>query len=150
MNKSLTTFDRMVHDLQRELSRGLVGFDSIFDGFRSNVGTFDSYPPYNVEKLDEVNYRVSLALAGFSKNDIEVAQEANWLVVTGKAEEKEEGVNKAFLHRGIARRAFTRRIQLADNILVKDAEMQDGLLHINLEKLIPEAEKPRLIEIKSS
>ena len=148
MNRKHTTFDNLVHDLERELSRGLIGFDSVFDGFRNSVGTYDSYPPYDVEKIDENNYRIVLALAGFTKNDIEVAQESTWLTIKGKAEEKEEKEGHNFLHKGIARRAFVRKVQLADSIEVIGAEMENGLLYINLQRHIPEAEQPRLIEIK--
>jgi molecular chaperone IbpA len=140
--------DNLVHQLESELGRGLIGFDSIFDGFRNSVGTYDSYPPYDVEKIDEHNYCITLALAGFTRDDIEVVQENNWLTIKGKAEEKEEKEGRNFLHRGIARRAFARKVQLAENIEVLGAEMTDGLLHIQLVRNIPEREQPKQIEIK--
>ena len=147
MNKR-TTLDNLVHQLETELSRGLIGFDSVFDGFRNSVGTYDSYPPYDVEKLDENNYCITLALAGFTRDDIEVIQENSWLTIKGKAEDKDEKEGRNFLHRGIARRAFARKVQLAENIEVHDAEMNNGLLHIKLIRNVPEHEQPKHIEIK--
>lgn len=148
MNRNLTTLDNLVHQLESELSRGLIGFDSVFDGFRNSVGTYDSYPPYDVEKLDENNYRITLALAGFTRDDIEVVQENSWLTIKGKAENKEDKEGRNFLHRGIARRAFARKIQLAEQIEVRGAEMDNGLLHIDLVRNVPEREQPKQIEIK--
>lgn len=130
------------------LYRASVGFDQIADMMdrvlSDNVPT-SSYPPYNIEKTAEDAYRISIAVAGFSADDLGIEVKENALVVTArKPDAKEE---KSYLHRGIATRAFERRFQLADHVRVNGASHEDGMLHIDLVREVPEALKPRRIEI---
>jgi molecular chaperone IbpA len=133
------------------LYRSTVGFDRLFsllDG--ASNGEAQPYPPYNIERTGENAYRVSMAVAGFSDKDLDVQAKENVLTVTGeKKEEKQEGGNEV-LYRGIASRAFERRFQLADHVEVTGASLENGLLHIDLVREIPEAMKPRKIAIGSS
>jgi molecular chaperone IbpA len=126
--------------------RNTVGFDRLFD-FLEHVGEqTDNYPPFDIEKLSDDSYRITVAVAGFKQNEIDITARQNMLVVAGR---KEEGRNKDgnYLHMGIATRAFERRFELADFVRVEDAELRDGLLSIGLVREIPEAMKPRKIEI---
>ena len=136
------------------LMRQSVGFDRFNDLFETMLNDkndrFDAYPPYNIEKSDEDNYRVVMAVAGFSDKDIDITVEGDQLTVSGKIVDTEEDEEKTYLHRGIAARTFTRTFRLADHIQVKEADMKDGLLAIDLERVIPEEKKPRMIPIKSS
>ncbi len=133
------------------LHRATIGFDQIAD-MMDRVLTNDvaqpSYPPYNIEKTDADTYRISVAVAGFSENDLSVEVKENSLVVAGKkaAEDKE----RSYLHRGIATRAFERRFALADHVRVTGASHENGMLNIDLKREVPEALKPRRIEISSS
>ena len=131
-----------------------VGFDNIFDHFER---MFDgdvmnipqvNYPPYNIVKTGENTYDIELALAGFSKDDINVEYENNVLTVKSikKAEEVQE--NDAVLHRGISKRMFSKSFTVSDDVEVKGAELKDGLLKVSLERIIPESKKPRTIKIK--
>ena len=132
------------------LYRATVGFDQIadlMDRVLTNEGTQNSYPPYNIEKTDDDAYRISIAVAGFSEADLGVEVRENALIVTAKKAE-EEGSRK-YLHRGIATRAFERRFHLADHVRVTGASHADGMLHIELAREVPEALKPRRIEISS-
>ncbi|HWE21920.1 MAG TPA: Hsp20 family protein [Hyphomicrobiaceae bacterium] len=130
------------------LYRSTVGFDRLFNLFDSVTG-FDQatpgYPPYNIERLSESEYRISMAVAGFSQDEIRVDVKEQTLTVAGakKPEEKE----RRYLHRGIAARNFERRFQLADHVEVKGADLQVGLLHIDLVRNVPERLKPRTIAI---
>lgn len=130
------------------LYRASVGFDRIADMMdrvlASDVGTA-TYPPYNIEKTDEDTYRISIAVAGFSADDLSVDVKDGALIVA--ARKAEEPGERTFLHRGIATRAFERRFQLADHVRVTGASHVDGMLHIDLHREIPEALKPRRIEI---
>lgn len=130
------------------LYRASVGFDQIADMMdrvlSDNVPT-SSYPPYNIEKTAEDAYRISIAVAGFSADDLGIEVKENALIVNArKPDAKEE---KSYLHRGIATRAFERRFQLADHVRVNGASHEDGMLHIDLVREVPEALKPRRIEI---
>lgn len=132
------------------LYRSTVGFDQLanmMDRVLSNDVAQPSYPPYNIEKTADDAYRISLAVAGFSADDLSIEVKQNALVVTAK--KGEESSDKTYLHRGIATRAFERRFHLADHVRVTGASHEDGMLHINLEREIPEALKPRRIEISS-
>jgi molecular chaperone IbpA len=133
------------------LYRSAVGFDrmtSLLDAAQKNAAA-DSYPPYDIVKTGEDAYQISIAVAGFSPQDLEIEVRDGQLVVVGKgANESNEDVN--FLHRGIARREFERRFQLADHVEVKAADLKDGLLVIDLVREIPEAMKPRKIEIETA
>ena len=129
------------------LHRASVGFDQIAD-LMDRVLTNDSqpsYPPYNIEKLDDDSYRISVAVAGFADTDLSVEVKEKALVVSARKAEEDD--SRTFLHRGIATRAFERRFHLADHVRVTGASHQDGMLHIDLEREIPEALKPRRIEI---
>jgi len=139
-------FDRWVNNVQRDLERTFIGADRIFDGFRNALGTYDSYPPYNVVKLGDDEYHVEMAIAGFNKKDITIEKKESILTISGAAEELSESRN--YLHRGIAARSFTRTIQLADDIEVGDAKMENGMLRIELSRVVPEAKKARTIKIK--
>lgn len=130
------------------LFRSTVGFDRIsrvFDNaFQQDATT--SYPPYNIAKAGDDAYLISMAVAGFGEDDIEIVANENTLTVKGNAR-KDEEEDTAYLYRGIAGRAFERRFQLADYIKVTGARMENGLLHIDLAREVPEALKPRKIEI---
>ncbi|MBL4658915.1 MAG: Hsp20 family protein [Alcanivoracaceae bacterium] len=132
------------------LFRTSVGFDRLAQ-MMNQAHRIDqnnaSYPPYNIETLDENKYQITLALAGFTQNDVEITSEQNTLVVRGKVN---NDVERKYLHRGIATRSFERKFQLADHVKVTTAAMENGLLHIQLMKEIPETMKPRTIEINSN
>ena len=127
-----------------------VGFDELFDHFNNTLeytvkqGT--SYPPYNINKVDDLNYQIEMALAGFSKSDIEVKTVDGQLTI--KSIESENKDEKETLHRGISKRKFSRTFTLADDIKVNGAELKDGMLLIDLEKIVPEEKKPQTIDIK--
>lgn len=132
------------------LYRSSVGFDQIanmMDRVLSNEGSTPSYPPYNIEKTADDAYRISIAVAGFSDADLSVEVREKALIVSARKADEEEG--KTFLHRGIATRAFERRFHLADHVQVTGAAHADGMLHIELERQVPEALKPRQIQIAS-
>ena len=127
--------------------RSTIGFDRLFE-FLENAGREQAhnYPPYDIEKLSDDRYRITLAVAGFGENDIDITARQNMLVVTGrKADTRNRDGN--FVHVGIATRAFERRFELADFVRVDDALMKDGLLSIELVREIPEAMRPRKIAI---
>ena len=135
-------------DLQKMMGFS-VGFDSIFDRFFDMDLTRDSgYPPYNIRKINEAQYVIEIALAGFSKDDIEVELTEGNLAVRSKKEEETNGED-SFVHKGIAKRSFLRSWTLSDDIIVQGADLKDGMLIINLEKVIPDEKKPRLIQIGS-
>ncbi len=133
------------------LHRATVGFDQIadlMDRILANDVGQPSYPPYNIEKTAADAYRISIAVAGFSASDLSVEMRENALIVAArKAEEEGE---RTYLHRGIATRAFERRFTLADHVRVTGASHVDGMLHIDLKREVPEALKPRRIEIASA
>jgi molecular chaperone IbpA len=130
------------------LHRATVGFDQLAD-MMDRVFTNDvaqpSYPPYNIEKTDENAYRISIAVAGFSADDLSVEVKENALIVSARKADEPEA--RTYLHRGIATRAFERRFTLADHVKVTGAAHTDGMLHIDLVREMPEALKPRQIEI---
>ena len=130
------------------LFRSAIGFDrlpSLLDTAMRTAGPTDSYPPYNIEKTGEDAYRISIAVAGFSREDLEIEVRDGVLLVRGKNAEKPDGVT--YLHRGIAGRAFERRFQLADHIEVVNARLENGLLDLDLVREVPESLKPRKIAI---
>ena len=130
------------------LYRSTIGFDrlgSLLDTLTSLEGEAPSYPPYNIERVGENEYRISMAVAGFGEGDLSIDVKENTLSIRGeKTTEQEE---TTFLHRGIASRSFERRFQLADHVVVKGATMENGLLHVDLVRELPEAMKPRTIPI---
>ena len=129
------------------LYRSTVGFDRLF-GMLDQMGEPNaqpSYPPYNITRSDENRYRISMAVAGFGEDDLEIEAKENTLFVKGEQTEKEDADEVLF--RGIAARNFERRFQLADHVEVRDASLENGLLHIDLVREIPDAKKPRRIAI---
>jgi molecular chaperone IbpA len=133
------------------LYRATVGFDQIADlmdrVLADGAGTATSYPPYNIEKTADDGWRISIAVAGFADEDLSVEVRENALVVSARKAREDEG--RVYLHRGIATRAFERRFHLADHIRVTGASHVNGMLHIDLVREVPEALKPRRIEIAS-
>ncbi|MGQ5701875.1 Hsp20 family protein [Sandaracinobacteroides sp. A072] len=134
------------------LLRSSIGFENLnrlFDlATRATEGD-TSFPPYNIEKLGEDSYRITMAVAGFDSAELDITVQENTLVVTGKAAEDKSAAGRQFLHRGIAKRAFERRFQLADVIKVVGASCENGLLNIDLVREVPEHKKPRKVEIGS-
>lgn len=130
------------------LFRSTIGFDRLTrlaDAAARVDAAVASYPPYNIEVVGENAYRLTMAVAGFASEDLDITVKESALIVNGKAKKDEE--NAQYLHRGIARRAFERRFQLADHIKVTGASVDNGLLHVDLVREIPETLKPRKIEI---
>jgi molecular chaperone IbpA len=144
--------DQMRHFDLTPFYRSTVGFDRLFSTLDSLVGGADNgqtYPPYNIEKTGENAYRVTLAVAGFGEDELSVEAKESTLTIKGeKTAEQAESAN--VLYRGIAGRAFERRFQLADHVEVKGASLENGLLHVDLVREIPEAAKPRTIKIGTS
>jgi molecular chaperone IbpA len=132
------------------LYRSTVGFDRLFDMLEQSrrAESASTWPPYDIEKTGEDQYRISMAVAGFSPDEIELVQQANTLLVTGQKHPEPEGVQ--VLHRGIATRGFKQSFNLADHVKVTDAKLENGLLTVELKREIPEALKPRRIEIASA
>ena len=126
-----------------------VGFDSMFDrlfGDIQRTETASGFPPYNIRKDEEEKYTIEMAVAGFSQEDLEVELKEGVLTIRSKSEKEE----KEYLHRGIARRAFSRSFTLSDDVVVKGADLVNGMLTIDLERIVPEEKKSRLIEIGQS
>ena len=131
------------------LYRSSVGFDRLFQLLdEAAASETNSYPPYNIERTADNEYRITMAIAGFGPNDVAIEAKGNTLTVTGKKVEKPAPAGE-ILHQGIAARGFERRFQLADHVEVKGADMDNGLLHIALKREVPEALKPRQIAIGS-
>ncbi len=131
------------------LYRTAIGFDRLAD-MLTNASRVDSngYPPYNVESLGEDRYRITMAVAGFSEDELDITSEQNTLTISGsKNEERDDNDDREFLYRGIATRSFERRFQLADHVKVSGASLENGLLHIDMVRELPERMKPRKIEI---
>ena len=128
--------------------RSTVGFDRVFNRLDALVGQEGkTYPPYNIEKVGADDYRISIAVAGFAEGDIAIESKENNLVVKGAKAQESEDKTREFLHRGIAERAFELRFQLADYVEVAGASLENGLLHIELKREIPESKKARQIPI---
>jgi molecular chaperone IbpA len=142
----MTTFDFS------PLFRTSIGYDRLASlmnaAHRGEAGS--AFPPYNIQKAGEDQYRITMAVAGFSDADLNITTENNKLVVTGNKPEEEEGEENAYLYRGIATRSFERRFNLAEHVRVTGAKLDNGLLHIELEREIPEAMKPREITIEAA
>jgi molecular chaperone IbpA len=131
------------------LYRSTVGFDRLARMLdEAAAGDAPGYPPYNIERVADDEYRITMAIAGFAPADIAIEAKGNALTVAGKKAEKSE-VKGEFLHQGIASRAFERRFQLADHVQVQGASMENGLLHISLKREVPEALKPRTIPVST-
>ncbi|MBB4102090.1 Hsp20 family protein [Allorhizobium borbori] len=131
------------------LYRSTIGFDRLFnmlDGFTTPEQT-QTYPPYNIERTGENAYRITMAVAGFDDRELSIEAHAQTLTIKGEKIEDEAAAETEYLYRGIAKRTFERRFQLADHVEVKAASLRNGLLHIDLLRSIPEAMKPRRIAI---
>ncbi|MBV9989769.1 MAG: Hsp20 family protein [Alphaproteobacteria bacterium] len=126
------------------LFRSTVGFDRMFDMLDQVADTSQGYPPYNIERLADSQYRITVAVAGFGDKDLNIEVRDGVLSVAGKREDAEK---QSYLHHGIAGRAFERRFQLAEHVEVKGAKLENGLLHVDLERVVPEEKKPRRIAI---
>ena len=125
-----------------------IGFDRMFDRLLDDsLVTTTNYPPYNIVKMDDTNYAIQIAVAGFGKDDIEIETKENTLSI--KSKEKGDVVDETtYLHKGISNRAFKRTFTISDDVVVRGATFENGLLNVELERIIPEEKKPRLIEIK--
>ncbi|MEM9600253.1 MAG: Hsp20 family protein [Pseudomonadota bacterium] len=140
-----------VYDLS-PLYRSYVGLDrmaGLIDAASAQASNTASYPPYNVARLSEDAYRIELAVAGFGHDDLSIETEQNRLTITGRIADQGDNDDLDYLHRGIAERGFERRFQLADHVIVEDAQLENGLLVISLKRELPDALKPRTIEIGS-
>ena len=132
------------------LLRSTVGFDRfyrIFESANRLNNNAPAYPPYDIEKMGDDGYRITMAVAGFSESEISVTQDQNCLVIKAVSDDMQK--DSTYLHRGIARRAFERNFELADYVNVTSAGIENGLLHVNLTRELPEEAKPRTIEIAS-
>lgn len=134
------------------LLRSMIGFDRLSNALETAYRTEPGgYPPYNVEVSGENDYRITMAVAGFAEKDLSIEAKENILTVSGnRADEEEQQQDTRFLYRGIANRSFERKFQLADYVRVVEAHLENGLLHVQLRREIPEAMKPRKIEIRGS
>mgnify|MGYP001227728961 CR=1 FL=1 len=148
----MTSKDLSIFNSLRPFS---IGFDDMFDQFENMLGngamTLQSnYPPYNIRKTGKENYAIEVALAGFSKNDVEVEFEDNLLTVKTKQVNKsdDKSLDGEIIHKGISQRQFARSFTIADDIKVSGAELKDGLLTISCERIVPEHKKKKLIQIK--
>ena len=131
------------------LYRSVVGFDRLADLLdAANSETANGYPPYNIERTDDNAYRIDIAVAGFKPDELSIEVKENLLTVQGRKVANDEA--RRYLHRGLAERNFERRFQLADYVLVSDAQLSDGLLSVSLRRELPEALKPRKIEISTA
>jgi molecular chaperone IbpA len=141
-------FDHMRLDLT-PYRRSTIGFDRLFDLLETNArsASAENYPPFNLERVADDRYRITLAVAGFTRDEIEITAQQNLLLVAGKKDDKAQ--HAGFLHLGIANRSFERRFELADFVFVQDARLSDGLLVIDLVREVPEAMKPKTIAIKT-
>ena len=127
-----------------------IGFDRVFDRLVDYGTTYETggFPPYNIRKTDDFKHLIEIALAGFSKDEIEVVLTDGVLVIKSADLLSQTDPNEGLVHKGIAKRAFTRKFTLADDIEIKDAKLKNGLLEIELEQIVPEHKKPRTIKVK--
>ena len=133
------------------LYRSTVGFDRLFSMLDQAAGSeAATYPPYNIERTGENNYRITVAVAGFGEKDLTIESRENVLTIKGAKEVREDAPKNETLYQGIAARAFERRFQLADHVTATGAAIENGLLHVDLVREIPEAQKPRQIPIGAS
>ena len=143
MNRTLSIWN--------ELRPYSVGFDNIFDHFSNTLeythSQNQSYPPYNINKVDELNWQIEMALAGFGKKDISV-ETANGQLKIQSVDSDSDSKDDEVIHRGISKRKFTKQFTLADDVVVNAAELKDGMLLIDVEKIVPDEKKPRTIKIK--
>ena len=146
-NKALSIFN--------QLRPVTVGFDNVFDHFERmfdddfrSISNMPAFPHYNIVKNDKNKYDIEIALAGYNKKDIEVNLEDGVLSIKSKKDEKEDTKDGEIIHKGIAKRYFSKSFTIADDVEVKGAELKDGLLRVSLERIVPESKKPRTIDIK--
>lgn len=132
--------------------RSTIGFDRLFDLLEASArqASSENYPPFNLERLAEDQYRITLAVAGFKADEIDVTAQQNLLLVSGKKASENENNQGSYLHLGIANRGFERRFELADFVRVESADLADGLLTIELVREVPEAMKPKKIAVNAS
>ncbi|AVF36447.1 small heat shock chaperone IbpA [Rahnella sikkimica] len=128
------------------LYRSAIGFDRLFNLIESGQNQGGGYPPYNVELVDENHYRIAIAVAGFAESELDITAQDNMLVVKGAHAPSD--ADRTYLYQGIAERNFERKFQLAEHIQIKAANLSNGLLYIDLERIVPETSKPRRIEIR--
>ena len=133
----------------QSLNRALVGFDRLFDTFESRFANqlSTNYPPYNVVKTDEDHYQIEIAVAGFKKEEVSVEVEGEFLTIKGSSNTASESTNKQYLHKGLSSRDFVRQFTMAEHMVVSGASIQDGILRVNISRVIPEEKKPRIIDI---
>ena len=139
----------LFNDHFNKLTPYAVGFDRVFDNLNTyvtNNATSTGFPPYNIQKVGDYNYTIDMALAGFGKEDIEVEVADSTLTI--RSDKKDEPEDEFTYHRGISYRKFERKFTLADDLVVNDAKLENGMLTIDLERIVPEEKKPRLIEVK--
>lgn len=145
MNGQLTRFDT---NALAQLNRALVGFDRMFDTFETRFANqvASNYPPHNIVRKDEQNYYIEMAVAGFRKDEIAVEVEGDQITIRGDRK-RHEDADLQYIHRGLSARDFVRQFQMAEHMVVKGAVIQDGILRIDLEFIIPEDKKARVIDI---
>ena len=143
MNGTLTRLDTTA------LAKALVGFDRMFDTFESRFANqlSTNYPPHNIVKTGDTTYSIEIAVAGFKRSEISVEVEQEILTVRGSSETPNESTSRQYLHKGLSSRDFNRSWQLAEHMVVRGAEIQDGVLTINLEYVVPEEKKARIIDV---
>ena len=141
---ALTRFDTTALS---QLNKALIGFDRMFNTVENRFQNGINYPPYNVIKHSDNSYEIEIAVAGFSIEDIEVEVDQNELTIRGQRKQEEENADKEYLHRGLAYREFQKSFTLAEHMQVGEAVIQDGVLSIKVTRLIPEALKPRKIQV---
>lgn len=141
MNLSTINPDKLMERVRRDF----IGFDKLFSLLEDTALNTQSYPPFNIEQVDAEHWLITLAVAGFREEDLAISLQDKKLIIAGTTQEA--AAQRTFLHRGIAQRAFERIFVLADAVEVKSVTLQDGLLAVSLERLVPEASKPRQIEI---
>lgn len=140
----LTKIDAQVIN---QLNRALIGFDRMFDIVEQRSLSTTGYPPHNIVRLDENLYCIEMAVAGFKKTEVQVEVEDNTLTVRGTSETPNESATREYLYRGLSSRDFARSFPLAEHMVVRDAKIENGVLTINIERIIPEALKARVIDI---
>ena len=143
-NKALSLFDNF-----NQLTPYAVGFDRVFDNlsrYVDNNATSTGYPPYNIRKEGDYNYVIEMALAGFAREDLEIEVADGVLTIRSVKEKSDDDVSN--IYRGISYRKFVRKFTIADDIVVNGAKMENGMLSVDLERIVPEEKKPRLIEVK--
>ena len=145
----MTNTHRLTADLLNDPF--FIGFDRVLDRARNMTPGQTNYPPYNIVKVDENNYAIELALAGYTQEDIDIELKEDVLTITGDGRDNlDRAVENEYIHRGISARKFTRRFTIATDVVVKDATLENGLLKIQMERIIPEEKKPRKILIGHS